>query len=226
MLREEAQCLPTPQELNMQTKMVTNIIKIKKLIATDNVAMEMKKFFRFLSRENKEFSKTVAEKYMDYKGLNVQETFADTPLDTAPDSQHAGTPTTENSVMPIPAHDELPTTAMEVSDDMLTPLPAEVEHLSGQAPPFTRADFDEYKYQLYNYETGDAESVIQFNDKRVNKRWFEYNLLQYTLPVNRRQFLQDESRYPKQINHTDTERHIRHYLSKLQSAAPKKENAA
>ena len=72
--RPAAEQIPTQQEINMQTKLLNNVIKIRKFNANDHVAKFMATFCRFLGKEDKELSKAVAEKYMQFMGLDITET--------------------------------------------------------------------------------------------------------------------------------------------------------
>ncbi|PQJ13077.1 hypothetical protein CJD36_004860 [Flavipsychrobacter stenotrophus] len=62
--------IPTQQEINMQTKLLSNIIKIKKLNATDHVAKFMTTFCRFLGKEDKEQAQKIAGKFIQFMGLD------------------------------------------------------------------------------------------------------------------------------------------------------------
>lgn len=72
--RPAAEQIPTQQEINMQTKLLNNVIKIRKFNATDHLAKFMTTFCSFLGKEDKELSKIIAQKYMQFMGLDTAET--------------------------------------------------------------------------------------------------------------------------------------------------------
>lgn len=66
--RDHGLQFPTPQEVNLQSKMIANVIKIKKYNATDYAAKAIAEFIRFLGKEDKQLAKIVAEKYANFIG--------------------------------------------------------------------------------------------------------------------------------------------------------------
>ena len=75
--RTDAAQFPSMQEVNLQTKLITNIIKINKHNATDIVTKAITEFLRFLKKDDPQLSKLVAEKYAQFMGL-------DTPTEETP----------------------------------------------------------------------------------------------------------------------------------------------
>jgi hypothetical protein len=75
--RTDAAQFPSMQEVNLQTKLITNIIKINKHNATDIVTKAITEFLRFLKKDDPQLSKLVTEKYAQFMGL-------DTPTEETP----------------------------------------------------------------------------------------------------------------------------------------------
>lgn len=88
--RGEDLCFPSPQELNMQTKMINNVIKIKKHNATDYVSIAMKRFLKFIAATDKQMAKTVDALYAQFSSGNgssdAKNTADNSPLQPTPDT--------------------------------------------------------------------------------------------------------------------------------------------
>lgn len=64
---------PSQQELNMQTKMLANIVKIKKHNTLDYLDIAMKRFLKFIASFDKQMSRNVKDLYMEFLGLTPSE---------------------------------------------------------------------------------------------------------------------------------------------------------
>ena len=70
MTRPAAEQFPTQQEVNLQSKLITNIIKINKHNATDVATKAMNEFLRFIKKDDPQLAKAVAEKYAHFIGAD------------------------------------------------------------------------------------------------------------------------------------------------------------
>ena len=179
--RSEAERMPTPLEINMHTKLISNILKIKKFNATDHIAKFMTTFCRFISKNDKVQAKTVAAMFAD---------FIDGTL-TEQQQQPADTP---------------------VKNPMPEPGPLPEDALKTEIRPYTYGHFDQYKYLLEDYRSGNRDTTIRLGDKEYNKQCVEYNLLQFTLPEESRKFILDPGEYHRLIDHEQTIKQIERYL--------------
>jgi len=180
--RPEAERMPTTLEINMQTKLISNILKIKKFNATDHIAKFMTTFCRFISKNDKEQAKTVAAMFADFIGGTMTEQQQQQPADTP-----VKTPRPEPG-----------------------PLPEDA--LKTEIRPYTYGHFDQYKYLLEDYRSGNRDTTIRLGDKEYNKQCVEYNLLQFTLPEESRKFILDPGEYHRLIDHEQTIKQIERYL--------------
>lgn len=213
--RPEADRHPSLQEINMQTKLLMNIIRIKKFNVADLVAKNMATFIRSLAKEDKQLGKQVSEKYARFiSGDQVPETEQndipqETPVNNAPLQTTAAEEDATNTHLTFEEY-------ISKHGECVPPVKTEEQkHYLLDEPPFSEGDFQRYKHLLADYDGGDADTMIDIGDNPFNKRWIEYNLFQYTLPVETRRFVKTPDRYKKLIDHRDTLRGIRHYLELL-----------
>jgi transposase len=208
--KEENPGRPTPDEINLQAKLLAGYNKTKHL-SQAQVAQVLLGFMHFVADEEHSLYGRMMELYLQYidqkpTGKNAEKAAPDAA--PKPPAQPATTPAQEVAQKPV--------AAVEPPDDPF--ILDKKEHINGEQPPFSRQAFERNKQMLEQYHTGDKNSLVSFEGKMVKKGWLEYNLMQYYLPIDRRRFITDENTYPFKINHADTIVDIREFFIRARAA--------
>lgn len=190
-VRGSGLCYPSPQEMNMQARLIANVAKVKRLNATDFAGKIIKSFFAYLRKDDKELANILAEKYLKFTGEDIADPAI--PAEVAPVAEstfpvsdtHAHAPNTplhsNATVLPLsaPLHTEIP--FLSLSDNAASLF------------PITQSEFEEHAPLLKAFRTSTDTAKTVFKGITVNKFWLEHNLVQYALPEKDRRFIQPEN---------------------------------
>lgn len=201
--KEEQPCIPTPEEINLQAKLLSGYNRVKHT-SKAFTAQALLGFMHFVADEEEALYGRIMQLYLQY-------------IDHKEPKTAAKAETTGNTAAtPAPAPEPQPVVATEPPDDPF--ILDKKEYINGERPPFDKQAFERNKQMMEHYHTGDKNSLVSFEGKMVKKGWLEYNLMQYYLPIDRRRFVTDENTYPFKINHADTVVDIREYFMRARAA--------
>ncbi len=175
--RESGLRFPTLQETGMLCKLINCLDKLRKLAAPFRNQQAMKGFLAFLANDDAELGKIVAEKFKAFNGADQPAT--QQPNDTIEQIQNIQQQQPEKPTKTF----HTPFSNGEVS----------VELIQENFEPVTESDFKEYRSRLFEVESGCTtyDSAL-YKSGTCNKRWLEYNLFQYLLPVEQRAFIREQ----------------------------------
>ena len=107
--------------------------------------------------------------------------------------------------------------------DEITPLETANYTASTQTTSniVTQRDFEQYGHQLgkSTFANLTDKTTIKFNGRYVNAKWLEYNLLQYHLPLEQRNFIDDSHEVLAQIDYKANREKITAFIADHKKAA-------
>ncbi len=211
--RQEQAGIPTPDEINMQAKLLNGYNKTKHL-SQAQITHVLLDFMHFVADEEQGLYNRIMELYLQYADHKSADKTKGTPGKAA--DAIVATTAPQLPVPPAPQPEPQRAAAPEPPDDPF--IIDKKEYVSGEQPPFSKQAFERNKHMIEQYHTGDKNGLVEFEGKMVKKGWLEYNLLQYYLPLDRRRFVTDESTYHQKIHHTQTVYDIRDFFARTRAA--------
>ncbi len=190
--REPQQRFPTMQEASLLTKMIVGLEKLKRLIAPPKQSAR---------------SRAVADKHADPD----EEAFGDGI------QQHKSFAGGWEALMALgeAAVDTLPPSEAVEQNSATAPTNAwgteTAVHADATIFPIPETAFSEYRYLLYDTRM-DKNHTTLVNGIAYNTNWLQYNLFQYSKPVQDRRFFHNEARYHRKFKHGYICRLIENYL--------------
>lgn len=212
--RQEQAGIPTPDEINLQAKLLNGYNKTKHL-SQAQIAHVLLEFMHFVADEEQGLYDRIMDLYLQYTDHKSANKTKEKAPDKATDAT-AVAPATQPPQPPAPQPEPQQFAAPEPPDDPF--IIDKKEYTSGERPPFNKQAFERNKHMIEQYHTGDKNGLVEFEGKMVKKGWLEYNLLQYYLPLDRRRFVTDESTYHQKIHHTQTVYDIRDFFARTRAA--------
>jgi hypothetical protein len=85
----------------------------------------------------------------------------------------------------------------------------------------TQRDFEQYGHQLGKSAFANLtdKTTIKFNGRYVNAKWLQYNLFQYCLPLEQRNFIEDARNVIAQVDHHANCEKIEEFLAQKNKMA-------
>ena len=184
---EEGDCTPTPEEIGLQNKLISGLVRMKKYPRKGQVTEYMESFLHFADEQNETIGDILFDLYCQYTGKekstprNRKEKDAEKPENVLEKQVET---LTDKAIDPISA---------------LLPQPeksgneTENENWSATDINITPAEFERYKQYigaryLRDLSRGDE---INLRGRYEDRVWLEYNLFQYCLPPDQRKFIKD-----------------------------------
>lgn len=200
--RPEGEQFPSPQEINMQCKLINCLDKMKKYPSKGQTIQAVNNFLHFIGDTDGELSRSLSDKFEQYMQQKATDGHQPWNIGYGPDP-FVYAPPVENSSEEI--NIDVAATPHSNKPSFRDGTTGSGRHISGSFPPpektgnkpetekpaITQQDYNDYRHLIGNTGKTTGKGTVKFRGRFVNALWLQYNLYQYTLPVTERHFIND-----------------------------------
>ena len=195
---------PTLPELQMLTKMITCLEKIKRMQKAAAPTRILSDFLAFVKKSDKETAQKLPALFAAYTRAAAEK----------PDNLHPETNTDAEQTTPTaPPPSATPQPERPEGNGFPLPVPDPSLRADDAPPPISFDDYMEYQHIMLELKAVPT-AMSRIRGQQRNTNWIQYNLYQWCLPPDKRKFHHNEFRYCREIDHSITKREIGRYLER------------